>query len=80
MLQNNACWKCFLAVWMYMTFFSSATLLVTEFMVEAEIGGSLHTPVTAEACILVTKAAPAGYATQTRCGSQTDCTSCNGKN
>ena len=78
MLQNNACWKCFLAVATYMTFFSSVTLLVTDLMVEAEIGGSLHIPVTAEPCILVTKAAPVGYATQTHCGSQTDCTSCNG--
>jgi hypothetical protein len=32
-------------------------------MVEAEIVGSLHIPVTAEPCILVTKAAPAGQAT-----------------
>jgi hypothetical protein len=58
-------------------FFSSVTLLVTDLVVEAEIGGSLHIPVTAEPYILVTKAAPAGYATQTHCGSQTDCTSCN---
>jgi hypothetical protein len=59
-------------------FFSSVTLLVTDLVVEAEIGESLHIPVTAEPCILVTKVTPAGYATQTHCGSQTDCTSCNG--
>ena len=60
-------------------FFSSVALLVTELMVEAEIGGSLYIPVTAEPCISVTKAAPAGYTTQTHCGSQTDRTSCSGK-
>ena len=47
-------------------------------MVDAEIGGSLFVPITAEPCISITKAAPAGYATQTYCGSQTDCTSHNG--
>jgi hypothetical protein len=61
-----------------MTFFSSVTLLVTELVVEAEIGGSILIPITAEPCISVTKAASAGYATQTHCGSQTDCTSCSG--
>jgi hypothetical protein len=75
MLAGNV----FLAVRTYIIFFSPVTLLVTKLMVEAESGESLYIPVTAEPCILVTKAAPAGYATQTHCGSQTDCISCSGK-